>query len=252
MKKDYYQIAEDFYHKGEYKKAFENYRLGANDGDAACINALGYCYGEGIGVEKEPYLELEYYKKAASLGNIKAYINLGNVYGVGTYLVDVDQELSFIWYRQAALNNHSEAQFAVGLRCFNGYGTKKDLSQAIEWIEKAAHQQHPQAIEFLYTVYGGGYGFERDEEKVAFWCEKAAKIGMVDAQNNYGLRLIDEKRYEEAFYYFNEAAKKGSQLALGNMGYCYMNGLGVKKDTEKGKYYLELSGFSYFDEGENN
>lgn len=60
MDNNYYKIAEDYYNNGEYEKAFKDYQLGANNGDAFCINALGYCYGEGIGVEKDPYLELGY------------------------------------------------------------------------------------------------------------------------------------------------------------------------------------------------
>jgi TPR repeat protein len=46
-------------------KAVKFYRMAAEQGDAAAQLMLGYCYAEGVGVEKDKGAALEWYRKAA-------------------------------------------------------------------------------------------------------------------------------------------------------------------------------------------
>ena len=82
-------------------RAFEQYRLAAEQGHAEAQYRLGVCYANGKGVRKDT-------AEAAA------------------------------WYRKAAEQGHAEAQYRLGVCYANGYGVKKDLAQAIEWYRKAA------------------------------------------------------------------------------------------------------------------
>ena len=58
-------------------------------------------YYMGDGVEQDYAAAMEWYKKAADLGNASAMVSIGNMY-------------------------------------WNGFGVKQDYAAALEWVEKAA------------------------------------------------------------------------------------------------------------------
>ena len=54
------------------------------------------------------------------------------------------------------------------------------------------------------------------------------------------------KNYEKSFYWYNEAAKRGSRKAICALAYAYIYGYGVDKDAEKGVEIIrELAEFGY-------
>jgi len=77
----------DFYNKGDYKKAFEIFLKLSENGDPAAMGQLGYMYGNGIGVARNPVNAFNWLKKANDIlpgGNDN--FNLGYLYenGIGT------------------------------------------------------------------------------------------------------------------------------------------------------------------------
>ncbi|HIB69245.1 MAG TPA: sel1 repeat family protein, partial [Phycisphaerales bacterium] len=57
-------------------KAFAYFLQSAESLDPKGLNALGYCYQHGIGVEGNPVLGAEYFQKAIELGSVDAKNNL--------------------------------------------------------------------------------------------------------------------------------------------------------------------------------
>ncbi|CZE48154.1 tetratricopeptide repeat protein [Campylobacter geochelonis] len=53
---------------GDFKSAFENFKLACDKNDALGCNALGNLYKKGKGVEQNNELAKKYYKKACELG----------------------------------------------------------------------------------------------------------------------------------------------------------------------------------------
>ncbi len=68
-----------------YSKALYWLRLSASQGYATAYNDLGVCYSNGLGVPQDKFTALEYYQKAAKLGNAQA---AENVKAVKQYIED--------------------------------------------------------------------------------------------------------------------------------------------------------------------
>lgn len=58
-----------------------------------------------------------------------------------------------------------------------------------------------------------------------------------------GQKLFSEKKYVDAVNFFNDAASRGDENAKYMLGYCYENGLGVKKDISQAtQIYRSING----------
>ena len=64
-------------------KAFELAKKLADEGIPNVINELGYCYKEGIGTDIDEQIVFELYQEAANLGNDFAQYNLALMYENG-------------------------------------------------------------------------------------------------------------------------------------------------------------------------
>jgi hypothetical protein len=85
----------------------------------------------------------------AEQGNASAQYILGIMYEYGEG-VSQDMVQAMYWYRKAAEQGLSDAQFFLGAIYYNGEkGITKDYSQAIFWLRKAAEQGDTHAQEAL-------------------------------------------------------------------------------------------------------
>jgi hypothetical protein len=71
--------------------------------------------------------------------------------------------------------------------------------------------------------------------------EQKAANGDPEAQNQMGLDANDARRYDEAFKWFQLAAKQGLSKAQLSVGYAYDEGLGVKKDQVEAVHWYALA-----------
>ena len=67
-----------------------------------------------------------------------------------------------------------------------------DYMGAVRLYEKAAIDGFAPAQGNLAVAYQDGEGVQQDTEKAHFWYQKAVAAGEANAQNNYGLFLIEE------------------------------------------------------------
>lgn len=243
--KNYYDLGEEFYDKEDYVSAVECYRKGAELNDAACINALGYCYEFGVVVEKDNLKALELYKKAAEAGLLKGIMNVASSYGRGMSGVPKDEEQSFAWYLKAAEMGDAEAQYLLGQRYRLGVGVEQDMQKSVEWYEKSAENQFMKAAWVMAQTYEWGEGVSADKEKARHFCRIAAEQGHVDAQAKLGFDLAHEGQHEEAVIWYEKAAAQGHPESKANLGYCYLYGNGVKKDKKKARELILNSGMSF-------
>jgi len=82
----------------------------------------------------------------------------------------------------------AEAQFNLGVR-FAREGVAQDYAQAAHWYRKAADQSHSLAQFNLGMMYGTGQGMPRDDAQSRVWMQKAADRGDAGAQYNLGMKL---------------------------------------------------------------
>ena len=90
-----------YYDKQEYGKAIEYYRLAASIGNLQAVSNLGYCYLYGRDIESNLSLALGYFRIASKRGCIDASYKLGDIYSSDKWGIK-DTEQSIYYYRLAA------------------------------------------------------------------------------------------------------------------------------------------------------
>jgi len=116
----------------------------AKQGDADAQCDLGYCYQEGIGVVKNDYEAIKWYKESARQGNANAQYNLGYCYlnGIG---VKKNYDEAHKWFEKSAKQGNANAQYEMG-------DFEKNNDEAIKWYKKSARQGNADAREKLYSL----------------------------------------------------------------------------------------------------
>ncbi len=173
--------------EGEYEAAMEDY-IKASEGTEpiftrTAMNNIGWAYCHGDGVEQDYALAMEWYEKAAALGDINAMLNIGTMYSEGNG-VEQDYTLAMEWYEKAADIGDATAMNNIGTMYYNGDGVKQDYALAIEWYEKAADLGNISAMNNIGAMYFYGDVVEQDYEKALEWFEKAADLGSEAAKTN--------------------------------------------------------------------
>ena len=127
-----------------WKKCEENavvwYKKAAEQCDAEAQCALGECYYQARGVEKDDKEARRWYEAAATQGNVTAQYMTGRLYAALSYNVAAVK-----WYTKAAEQECPEAQYELGVCYEAGDGVGKDEAKAAELYRKAAVQGYAEA-----------------------------------------------------------------------------------------------------------
>ena len=230
------------------RKAFEEFRVKAETGNAEAQYRLAVCYSEGKNVAKDKAEAAKWFRKAAEHDHAKAQYKLGRCYQQGAGVAKDEAEAAK-WYgkaveslRRPAEMGDAEAQNDLG-NCFhNGNGRLQDYAQAFNWYRKAAEQGNALAQYNLGICFDNGRGVPKDCGEAFKWYRKGADQGNVDAQYNLGLCYISGSgvvRDEyESFKWYRKAAEQGDAEAQLEVGGCYGLGAGVwKNEAEEVKWY---------------
>ena len=172
--------------------------------------------------EGKPLSDIEGLKRIAEAGNARAQHELGRHYYEGDDEGGVTQDFSEAvkWYRLAAEQGNSDAQYSLGLCYQGGEGVPQDDSEAAKWFFKAADQGNAVAQRTLSLLYSRGAGLPQDSIEAVKWCRLAATQGDVEAQcmlgdmYRYGYGSIQQDLIEAANWY-GKAAIQGFEMAEG-------------------------------------
>lgn len=217
------------------------YRKAAEQGLAGAQWALGSIYEIGKGVAKNPIEAVHWYRKAAEQGIVPAQYSLGVMYNSGEG-VDKDTVEAVKWYRKAADQGYVLAQGTLGSMYSRGEGVDKEPVEAAKWYRMAAEQNHVFAQYFLAVMYDGGVGVNKDLVEALKWYRKAAEQGLAQAQwwlgYKYDMGEGVAKDLTEAQRWYRSAAEQGHAEAQYNLGMMHASGEGMAKDlTESAKWY---------------
>ena len=127
------------YEKGDYARAYEEFKVLAEQGNADAQCRLGTQYAEGHGVPKDYVQALKWYRKAAEQGHARAQYHLGVMFDTGEG-VPQDYGQAIKWYRKAAEHGLAVAQSNLGAMYGLGLGVPQDYVQAHMWFDLAASQ----------------------------------------------------------------------------------------------------------------
>ena len=132
--------------------------------------------------------------------------------------VPQDYAEAVTWYRKAAEQGHSIAQYRLGFMYFEGQGVPRDHVEAAKWLRKAADQGLAVAQYTLGIMYVEGEGVPQDYAQALRWLRKAAEQGNADAQYNLGVTYGEGRGvpqdYIRAYIWLSLAAAQGHENAV--------------------------------------
>ena len=226
------------------KKAYEQIRKAADEGNAIALYMMAEYFSEGYGVQHiNQQKAIAYFKKSYEAG----YPVAG--YDVAASLPDGSPEQDEIRKNTKdkilELSNEgdvfAQASAAWGYR--EGYGTAVDHVEAVEWVLKAAEQGFARAQNNLGVMYSNGTGVEQSYEKAEKWYLKAAEQGYVTAQLCLGTMYSQgtgvEESDEKAAEWVQKAAEQGDASAQCALGLMYKYGIGVEQSYEKAAKWVQ-------------
>lgn len=204
--------------------------------DAMC--KLACCYKQGKGVKQSDEKAFELYQQAAEKGNIDAKYELACCYKQGKG-VERNDSKAFELFQQAAEKGNTDAMCKVA-QCYKcGDGIEWDIVKAFEWYEVAAKAGNAEAIYNLAYCYRRGIGVKGDRDKGIELFQKAAAQGnpraMIELSNDRvvnGFEWISFDQYEKS-------SRTGDTYAMRKVAKCYIDGIGVKTDRDKGLKLLQ-------------
>jgi TPR repeat protein len=137
------------------KQKITMFRHLANQGNPWAMYQLGQAHSKGLGVTQDDAAAQDWYKQAALNEYTDAYLALGalNTDGIAFPPKLTD---AFEWYMKAAQQGNAQAQFIVAGQYRNGQGVARDLSQAEAWYKKSAQQNYPNAKTKLVEMVKAG------------------------------------------------------------------------------------------------
>ena len=158
-------------------KAVEWYKKAAALGDRFALNDLGDCYEKGIGTETNMEEAVSCWMKAAEKRHgwaaCKVAIRLQK---------DKKQTEAFEWFRKSAEMGNGYGCCKLGECYEKGWGAETNAALAAEWFLKGAERRHGWGMEKTGDFYRDGYGVEKDLDKAREWYERAVDRGNKTAQ----------------------------------------------------------------------
>lgn len=179
-------------------------------------------------------------KRAAQQEFADAQYELGDCYLMGTG-VAINRRTAFDWYFKAAHQGHARAQHAIGLAYLAGSAGSEDDATAINWFRRAAQQHLPEAQVSLAECYLEGRGVPVNRAHAASWFRKAERLDHVPAITGLGHCHFAADEPEEGARCYRRAAELGDAEAQYELGECYLQGNGVRKNRNLAKHWFELA-----------
>lgn len=167
-------------------RIIEGLQIEAKNGDPRSMSSLGWCFLNGVGVEKNVDTAYSWYLKAAESGNAGSLFNLGWFYQ-NDLSVEKNLNTAFECYKTAAEYGDIYAMHNLAWCYKHGAGTSENPNEAFHWFKKAARSGHLASMNALGLCFKNGFGTHENPAESFRWYEKASKAGSATAMNNLGL-----------------------------------------------------------------
>ena len=166
-----------------YKRAFAEFKVLAEQGDATAQSYLGRMYYEELGTEDNEYEAVEWFRRAATAGHAEAQFWLGGQFRYCAKNAPTDAE-ALDWLRKSAEQGYPDAQYRLAVYYAVGDedGVEKDERQALQWYLRAGAQGHAEALYNAGFMYLLGDGAAKDEDRAFALLTEAAEKGSSGAK----------------------------------------------------------------------
>jgi len=235
------------YQQGNYAKAIQSYREGANDDrlpelQATAQDRLGRMFSNGDGVAQDAKQAISWFEKSDALGNIEAPTDIGDIYFFARG-VPRDLPTAVRWYRKGADRGSPHGMGQLAWCYLNAMGVDKNVAEARALYLKLAQLGND------LGAYQSGWIFEHveptDYAQAMNWYLQAAAQNYALAKNNIGYMYEHgmgvKKNYATAAHWYEQAANAGDKRGQYHLGLLYEQGLGVDKNLEKAITLMRMS-----------
>ena len=220
------------------------------DGESA--RAIGLCYRDGRGTDRNDREAVRWLLYAGKSGNARALFELGAVYenGLG---VEVNARTASGLYEKAADAGSAHACLALARIAAEGIGTEPDLKKATTWTDRALDIMQQRATlgsvedaTDLYQLYAEGRFVDKDQPRAITWLQMAS-------DRNYGRALTRLGRtyaigdgvdidLPRAVILLQTAAVQHEAEAHFLLWKLYRSGQGVERNMKRGFRHLLAAG----------
>jgi TPR repeat protein len=232
----------------QQEERLEKLQEAAQQGRKVAILELGnnYYYGR-LGLEKDTAKAAEWWQMGVDKNHRQCMYNLAGLYIRGDG-VEKNEDVARELYMKAADYGLPQANINAALlldrKALNVTESLPLYQQAFEYYYKAAQFKNARAIRRLAEYYELGLAGQKNILEAIRLYKSSARKGNADAQ----LKMADysnapeyptEYDPEEALRWLMLAADNGNAQAQAKVGYCFENGIGVRKDNEVAlRWYL--------------
>ena len=113
---------------------------------------------------------------------------------------------SAIWFRKAAEQGHTTAQYQLGVKYTTGDGVERSSTEAFKWFRQAAERSQTMAQFKLGLCYANGEGVGLDLILAHAWWEIAAAKG--DNNARFYLPILEKQMTSQQITTANITANK--------------------------------------------
>jgi TPR repeat protein len=168
--------------KADAKRALDYLQAAGEAGDVTALYMLGQLYHHQM--PKQPAgvpLDLQragaYYGAAAKAGNLDATYAAARMLDLGEGLPAPAPDRAVVFYKEAAVKGHVEAQNALATFFYNGEVVPQNFGTARQLFQAAARGRQPDAMFNLAVMLAQGQGGDKDLAAAYAWCALAKSQG---------------------------------------------------------------------------
>ncbi|OQR95546.1 hypothetical protein THRCLA_07774 [Thraustotheca clavata] len=196
-------------------------------------------------VEVNVKLAMQYFMKAAEVGDPSALFFMGHIFHVGHELVPANAMSSLMMLEASAAKGHGGACYYLAQLHRSG-----DESMEIEpnadtffkYLKQAVECEDADALYCMADLYH--YGLppltSPDMRLAIEYYTKAAKLEHADALCCLGALKYEQRDYAKAFQYYQAAADRHSMSAWKNLADMYYTGTGVPQNKKTAESIVDM------------
>ncbi|KAI8140219.1 hypothetical protein BJV82DRAFT_624311 [Fennellomyces sp. T-0311] len=236
-------------------KAFSLFMQGAKQNHPACNYRVAVCYEIGAGTKKDKGHAIQYYRKAANLGDPPAMYKLGMILLKGLLGQSKNPREGISWLKRASQSADQDLPHALHEL---GLAYEKEGIPSVIPDQDYSRDLFTQAAQYGYapSQFKLGLAYENgflncpiDPRRSIAWYSKAAEQGHLEAELSLsgwyltGAEGILKQSDTEAYLWARKAADKGYSKGEYAVGYYTETGIGVRQNLEEAKkWYLRAAG----------
>ncbi|KAJ1332195.1 hypothetical protein BSLG_009011 [Batrachochytrium salamandrivorans] len=242
----------------DHDKAFYNYSQASKQNHAAATYRVAVSFEVGAGARRNADRAVEYYRRAAKLGDTAAMFKLGMIQLYGTLGQQQNPREGVTLLKRAAEQADDTTPNVLHELATLYEGNIPGITNVIIPDPAYSHELLSQSAKLGYAPSQyklglcheyGNLGVPIDPRRSIAWYTKAAEQGDPDAELALsgwyltGAEGILSQSDQEAFLWARKAADKGLAKAEYAVGYFVEHGVGVRSDIEDArKWYMRAAG----------